>query len=84
MKTVTLSVDSKGWTEWLSKKAMNRLVCCDCGLSHDIEIGIKTTTTLRGNINRMAVIRLKRNMRSTAQHRKNNIKNFFKELRGKK
>lgn len=81
MKTAVLSVDKKGWTDWLSKKDISRLVCCDCGLSHDIEIAIQTITTLKGDVTRKAVVRFRRNSISTGMHRKYNVKNFLKSIR---
>jgi hypothetical protein len=42
MKIRTLVENDDGWTDWVHVGIDNnhRIVCCDCGLSHDFEFGV--------------------------------------------
>lgn len=50
-----------GWTDWVAPYKHYRLVCCDCGLAHDMEFRV-----ILGE----AQFRARRNNRSTGQIRR--------------
>lgn len=72
MKIPTLmQADDRSWTRWTTPAVNYKLVCCDCGLCHDVEFmvrlkGGKKLDRRRGQIK----FRLRRNLRSTAAIRR--------------
>lgn len=63
MRIERMTEGKNGWTYWINPicKPVYRMVCCDCGLSHDMQFKIK-----QGKI----IFRAKRNNRSTAAMRR--------------
>lgn len=69
-----------GWSDWISPLMANyRLVCCDCGLAHDLEFKVFTArpdkagwfTVTRDDLpNGRVRFRARRNNRATAQIRR--------------
>jgi hypothetical protein len=51
-----------GWSDWIHPLPGYRMLCCDCGLSHNLELKLHTD----GKV----YMRMKRNARSTAQARR--------------
>lgn len=54
--------DENGWSRWVTPIQGYRFVCCDCGLSHEMEFRIDSM----GHFN----FRARRHQRSTAQLRR--------------
>lgn len=51
-----------GWSDWVAPYKNNwRLICCDCGLVHDLEFRVKSGESQ---------FRIRRNNRSTGQIRR--------------
>ncbi len=58
-----------GWTRWIPIfNNRHRIICCDCGLAHDLEFKIV------GWAKQIVKFRAHKNMRSTAQIRKHHHK----------
>lgn len=84
-KIKTEQATEDGWSRWIMPVMKNyRMVCCDCGLSHDMEFGV----LLKGEDNPDGTweaetmdnekfrveFRARRNARSTAQVRRHRHK----------
>ena len=64
-----------GWTRWIlpawhedACRSETRIICCDCGLAHDVEFGLADDRENTGRLRTM--FRTRRNNRSTAQVRR--------------
>ncbi len=79
IKKVTENPET-GWSDWISPLMDGyRMVCCDCGLSHDLQFKVFTArsqssgwfTVLADDVEDGRVrFRARRNVRSTAQLRR--------------
>lgn len=59
MRVPVFEAGTDGWTDWADPHGTTfRLICCDCGLAHDLEFS------------KAVRLRAKRNERSTAQIRR--------------
>lgn len=62
-KVPTIEMDEKtGWSEWFDDGRLIRIICCDCGLSHDFDFKV-----VKGKL----LYRARVNNRSTAAARRN-------------
>jgi hypothetical protein len=59
------TANEDGWTDWIHTLPGYRMVCCDCGLSHNMEMEIYEGKPY---------FRMSRNERSTAQVRRHDAK----------
>lgn len=57
-----------GWTDWIMpKQPIYKMMCCDCGLVHDIEFDIEFDEITGKD---RPIFRVRRNNRSTGQARR--------------
>lgn len=77
MKLPRMVEGDNGWTIWIQPTTPRyKLACCDCGLVHDVEIGIVREVGMGGHLedennpSLHVVYRARRNNRSTAQMRR--------------
>ena len=81
-KIPTIVENADGWSDWIAPKpGPYRMVCCDCGLAHDLEFkvvrwldkpdarGMQEFSHI-GKLNYGVIFRASRNERSTAQFRR--------------
>lgn len=81
-RTEKMTEGANGWTEWRAPQMLDyRLVCCDCGLTHDFEFKVVAQTRRENNEgdfpsrnpderNLRVVFRARRNRRATAARRR--------------